>query len=178
MYSRKVLSKVVSLLVLTVCFLALFDSSVFCKARTSPAAPGKALVKSGAKAVFARGPKLTVPKKKPIPPLPKTIPAKPALQAAPQVGTSFIEAEVRIDKQFTLDYLKGLPTAPASVPKVLNKPARVVLQLPAEQVTALINKGADVRIIRKFILAGFSKPNPTNTKAIGSCEYDNENQDV
>ncbi len=183
MHSHKIFSKVVWLPVLTVCFLALFDSPAFCKAKTNPAASReKMLAKRSSKVARAHGPEFTVPEKKLIRLRKEVIPEKPVRDAVEQVGTTYLEVEVRVDKQFTLDYLKGLPTAPASAPKVLEKPTRAVLQLPAEQVAALIKKGADIRIIRKFILvdgstelaAGGSKPNPkTNTKDL-DCYGENQ----
>ncbi|MBN2020330.1 MAG: caspase family protein [Sedimentisphaerales bacterium] len=163
MCSRNFLSSVVRLFVLVIYFLVLFDTFAYCKAKTSLEAVPQKLVK------------------KPAHLSQSVIPSKPAIDASQPGGTSFLEVEVLIGKQFTLEYLTGLPYAPESKPRVLGKPRRVILQLPAEQVEMLINKGANVRKLRNFVLVEGTKtnlktdPDTVTPKATGSCAGQNNN---
>lgn len=64
----------------------------------------------------------------------------------------FAEVEVVLNNQFDIEYISSLPRAPGSNLEVLGGSNRVRVQLQASQVNALIKKGANVNVLRKFVL--------------------------
>jgi len=67
-------------------------------------------------------------------------------------ATRFLEVEVILNGQFTLADISALPRAPGSDLKVLHNPERVVVQLQARRVEALVGKGAKISVLKKFVL--------------------------
>ena len=65
---------------------------------------------------------------------------------------NFAEVEILLSTQFNLAHIAALPKAPGSDLNFLDSPKRVRVQLPISQVKALINEGADIIVLRKFIL--------------------------
>jgi len=64
----------------------------------------------------------------------------------------FAEVEVVLSDEFSPAEISALPRAPGSDLKVLDKPKRVKVQLPARQVKILADQGADITVLREFIL--------------------------
>jgi subtilisin-like proprotein convertase family protein len=64
----------------------------------------------------------------------------------------FANVEILLTDQFSLDYISALPRAPGSDLEVLDGPKRVIVQLSASEVKALLNEGAEITVLRKFIL--------------------------
>ena len=64
----------------------------------------------------------------------------------------FANAEIVLTDQFSLEYISTLPRAPGSDLKVLDGHKRVIVQLPAREVKALVDEGAEVTVQRKFVL--------------------------
>ncbi len=159
MYSRNLFTKTVFLPALVIFVLFSFDSSAFNKTNAiQNNAHKNSIIKRNKNTVREQSPELAPSKAGPVH-LPKEAELNsPRREMARPNNRQFVEVEVVIENQFTLDYLKSLPLAPESTPKLLKKPLRVVLQLPARRVTKLISEGADVRILRKFILVEDAKP--------------------
>ncbi len=85
-------------------------------------------------------------------------PEKSKGRCAGKTPQNFTEVEVTLDEQFTLDYLSALQLAPGSEPQMAGEPNRAIMQLSAEQVKALVNQGADVQILRRFVLIEGTEP--------------------
>ena len=64
----------------------------------------------------------------------------------------FAEVEIVLSEQFGLAYISALPRAPGSDLEVLDSPRRVRVQLPASEIKTLFEQGAEVTILRNFIL--------------------------
>ena len=64
----------------------------------------------------------------------------------------FAEAEIVLDSRRTLQRLLAFPRAPGSHPQVLEGGTHVRVQLPAAVVGELIEEGADVTVLRDFML--------------------------
>ncbi len=64
----------------------------------------------------------------------------------------FAEVEVVLNNQFNVEYICSLSRAPGSSGEVLSDSNSLRVQLPAGQVKALVDEGADVTVLRKFIL--------------------------
>lgn len=64
----------------------------------------------------------------------------------------FVEVEILLTDQFSLEDISALPRAPGSDLEVLDGPKRVIVQLSASEVKALVDEGAEVTVQRKFVL--------------------------
>ena len=72
-----------------------------------------------------------------------------------QLGRSalkFVEVEIGLNDHFNIEYISSLPRAPGSDLEVLRDSNLVRVQLPARQVKALIDEGANIDVLRKFVL--------------------------
>ncbi|MHC4364238.1 MAG: hypothetical protein ACYSTJ_02070, partial [Planctomycetota bacterium] len=65
---------------------------------------------------------------------------------------NFAEVEIVPGGQLSLAEISTLPRAPGSDVQVLAGPGRVRVQLPAEQVRALVDAGAGVTVLRRFLV--------------------------
>ncbi len=72
-------------------------------------------------------------------------------------SSKYAEVEIALNDKFSKGQICDLPIAPSSDLQFLDSPGRVRLQLPVGQVKALIDKGAEVTVLRKFILFEDSK---------------------
>jgi len=72
-------------------------------------------------------------------------------------SSGFAEVEILLSDEFNLADISALPTAPGSDLKVLDDPKRVVAQLPASTVKDLLDAGADITVMKNFILVGGAK---------------------
>lgn len=70
----------------------------------------------------------------------------------PDPSIKFVEVEVILSDQCSLSDIRALPRAPGSDLEVLDSGMRVRVQLPARRVKAIVKKGADVTVLRKFVL--------------------------
>lgn len=68
------------------------------------------------------------------------------------LSQKFSEVEILLSGDFALAEISTLPRAPGSNLEVLNNPRRVRMQLPASEIEALAEQGAEVTILRNFIL--------------------------
>lgn len=64
----------------------------------------------------------------------------------------FVETEIAVDDERTLGRLLSYRRAPGSQARVLRKGTHVCLELPAPIVANLIEEGAEVRVLREFML--------------------------
>jgi len=64
----------------------------------------------------------------------------------------FAEVEIFPSEQFGLAYISALPRAPGSDLEILDSDRRVRVQLPASEIEALVEQGAEVAILRNFVL--------------------------
>ncbi|KPJ66629.1 MAG: hypothetical protein AMJ43_07595 [Coxiella sp. DG_40] len=96
----------------------------------------------------------------------------------------FAEVEIVLSERLSLADISGLQRAPRSDLEVLDGGRRVKVQLPASVVKALIEEGAEISVIRNFILfeggaAGGGSENSDMTtryiSATGSIEGSNSN---
>ena len=67
-------------------------------------------------------------------------------------AAKFAEVEILLNDRFSIDYISDLPKAPGSDFEILDNPGRVRAQLPAGKVKALIEKNAEINVLRKFVL--------------------------
>ncbi|HUW20985.1 MAG TPA: GEVED domain-containing protein [Sedimentisphaerales bacterium] len=74
-------------------------------------------------------------------------PAAPARFAG-----NFAQVQVGLDERITLVDISSLPRAPGGQPQVLDDGKSVRVQLPAESVKALIEQGAEITVLRQFVL--------------------------
>ncbi len=65
---------------------------------------------------------------------------------------NFAEVEIIPSEQLSEEDISGLPRAPGNDVEVLSGPRRVKVQLPVGQVQALVDAGAEVKVVRKFLL--------------------------
>jgi hypothetical protein len=65
---------------------------------------------------------------------------------------SFAEVEVGLDEGISLGDISSLPRAPGGEMEVLDDGMSVRVQLPTESVEALIEQGAEITVLREFIL--------------------------
>ncbi|MHC4675805.1 MAG: hypothetical protein ACYTBZ_25225, partial [Planctomycetota bacterium] len=73
--------------------------------------------------------------------------------AAPgKSAVKYAEVEILFGDELGIEYVRTLPIAPGSDLEVLDSPKRLRTQLPASQVKALVNQGADIAVQRKFVL--------------------------
>jgi hypothetical protein len=75
------------------------------------------------------------------------------IPALAQSTLHFAQVEILLTDQFTLDYLTALPRAPGSDVEVIDNPPRVIVQIPADLVQNLIEQGADVVVLERFLMA-------------------------
>jgi hypothetical protein len=74
-----------------------------------------------------------------------------------------LEVEIVLSERISLRDVSDLPRAPGSDLAVSEDSERVVVQLPARQVEDLVSKGANISVLRRFILVeGF------NDEALGA----------
>jgi len=64
----------------------------------------------------------------------------------------FAEVEIVLSNEFAIEHIRDLPMAPGSDLEVLDSSGRVRVQLPDEEVKALVEDGADIAVLRKFLL--------------------------
>jgi len=84
----------------------------------------------------------------------------------------FTEVEIFLSDKFSLADISALPTAPGGDLKVLDDPKRVVAQLPDSTVKALLDAGADITVMRNFVLIEGAKgayAEDGDVTAMGSC---------
>lgn len=85
----------------------------------------------------------------------------------------FAEVEVVLNEQFNVEYIRSLSRASGSSVEILSNSNRARVQIPAEQVKALVDEGADVTMLKKFILVeGHKKQAGTleaDTMPLASC---------
>ena len=103
-------------------------------------------------------------------------------------GVRFVEVEITLSKQFDLAYISGLPRAPGNEPEVLGDSGRVKVQLPGSAFIALVEAGAEVDIVRSFMLVeGFASETASlsgDVTILADCssfseyEYDYSNLNV
>jgi len=83
------------------------------------------------------------------------------------------EVEVFASDVFDIEHIRTLPRVPGSKPEVLDNGNRVRVQLPADEVKTLIDNGAGVKVLRKFLLVESSQTEGItpegNATAFGSC---------
>jgi len=87
-------------------------------------------------------------------------------------SSRFTEVEILLNNQFSLADISALMRAPGSDLKVLDDPKRVVVQLPASTVEALLDAGAEINVKKNFILFEGAKSNYTkdgDVTIMGSC---------
>jgi len=77
---------------------------------------------------------------------------KPGTSTFNLLKAKYAEVEIAINEKFNKEKILDLQRAPGSNLYLLDNPRRIRLQLPAEQVKALIDSGAEVTVLRKFIL--------------------------
>jgi subtilisin-like proprotein convertase family protein len=65
---------------------------------------------------------------------------------------TFAEVDIVLSDQLSLADIIALPCAPDGEPQVLDGGARVRVQLPARRLKALVRRGAQVTVLRKFML--------------------------
>jgi len=68
----------------------------------------------------------------------------------PAVGFSVVA--IPINKKLSLADISALPMAPGSNLEVLESPNRVKAQLPTRQVKVLVEQGAEITVLRNFVL--------------------------
>jgi len=78
--------------------------------------------------------------------------AQPVMSFGAVSEEHYSEVEVILDGQFSLSDIASLPRAPGSNLEVLDGGKRVKAQLPSEYVAALADSGADIDILRNFVL--------------------------
>jgi len=86
-----------------------------------------------------------------------TIKDAPCKCNASRTGRNFAQVEILLDDQFSVADISGLQAAPGSDVEVLDKPGRVMAQLPVSQVKALIDEGVNINLLRKFVLVEGAK---------------------
>jgi len=69
-----------------------------------------------------------------------------------RVVGSFAEVEITLNDEIRLSDISALPRAPGSDLEVLDGGRRVRGQLPTSYVDALLDKGAEITVLRKFVL--------------------------
>ncbi|MFQ6036950.1 MAG: hypothetical protein ACE5NM_14015, partial [Sedimentisphaerales bacterium] len=87
-------------------------------------------------------------------------------------SSRFAEVEILLSDELSLDDISALPTAPGSDLKVLDDPRRVVVQLPDITVKKLLDAGADVTVMKNFMLIKAAKSDyaeDNDVVAMGSC---------
>lgn len=72
-------------------------------------------------------------------------------------STKFAEAEILLSDQFSIEHVCALPIAPGSDLEVLDNPGRVRVQLAASELKALRERGAEITLLRKFVLVKGAK---------------------
>ena len=77
---------------------------------------------------------------------------KSGYRLARKPGVRFVEVEITLSEQFDLAYISGLPRAPGNEPEVFGDSGRVKVQLPGSEFIALVEAGAEVDIVRSFML--------------------------
>jgi hypothetical protein len=80
------------------------------------------------------------------PATPQTVPS------ARRFAGNFAEVEITLNDQITLSDISVMPRAPGGDLKVFDGGKRVASQLPARCVEALAEKGAEVAVLRNFVL--------------------------
>jgi len=79
--------------------------------------------------------------------------SKPLRRPRPESRSrNFSEVEIAISENLALDDISALPRAPGSNLTVLNNPRRVRVQLPISEIKALVEQGAEVTMLRDFVL--------------------------
>ncbi|UCF42280.1 MAG: SBBP repeat-containing protein [Planctomycetota bacterium] len=73
-------------------------------------------------------------------------------QPVARAPRNFAEVEIVVSEQLSVEDISDLPRAPGSDLEVLSGPTRVRVQLAAEQVQALVYAGAEVTVVRRFLL--------------------------
>ncbi|MHC4337674.1 MAG: trypsin-like serine peptidase [Planctomycetota bacterium] len=69
-----------------------------------------------------------------------------------KVAGKFAEVEILFSDKFGIEQIQSLPKAPGSNLEVLDNPKHIRAQLPASEVKALVDRGADITVLRRFIL--------------------------
>ena len=65
---------------------------------------------------------------------------------------NFAEVEIVLNDEITFSVISSLPRAPGSDLEVSDDGRRVIVQLPEAYIEALIEQGAEITVLRKFIL--------------------------
>jgi len=78
-------------------------------------------------------------------------------QKARTTSSGFAEVEILLSDEFGLADISALSTAPGSDLKVLDEPKRVVAQLPDSTVKNLLDAGADITVMKNFMLIKSAK---------------------
>jgi len=93
-------------------------------------------------------------------------------------GVKYAEVEVLLSDNFGVEDSRALPKAPGSDLEFLDNAKRVRAQLPGEEVKALVGRGADITVLRKFVLReGFQTDGVMldgGAMALASCSGPNE----
>jgi len=85
----------------------------------------------------------------------------------------FAEVEIALSDKLGIEHIRDLPMAPGSDLEVLDSAKRVRAQLPAGWVKALVENGADISVLRKFVLSEGSQDEGVTLDGgatiLGSC---------
>jgi len=76
----------------------------------------------------------------------------PTASGGRKSALDFAEVEILLSDELNIESIRALPRAPGSDLEVLDRPSRVIVQLPATEVEALADRGADIAVLRRFIL--------------------------
>ena len=89
------------------------------------------------------------------------------------LSQKFSEVEIVLSEDLALADISALPRAPGSDLEILDSPRRVRVQLLASEIKTLFEQGAEVTILRNFILvegsAGEADSSDGDVAALGSC---------
>ena len=100
-------------------------------------------------------------------------PNRPNLRQLRSPAQKFTEVEIVISEDLALADISALLRAPGSNLEVLNNPRRVRVQLPVNEIEAIVEQGAEVTILRNFVLFEGSavKANglDSDVTVLGSC---------
>ena len=73
-------------------------------------------------------------------------------QGQDKTARDFAEVEILLNEEFNFEYICALPKAPGSDLEVLDSPKRVRVQLPADRLNGLIDQGAEIGVLKRFVL--------------------------
>lgn len=97
-------------------------------------------------------------------------------QGQGKTARNFAEVEILLNEEFNFEYIYALPKAPGSDLEVLDSSKRVRVQLPADRLKALTDRGADITVLKRFVLVeGSTKEAGTPNDGViaqGTCSGD------